>query len=63
MKTSNNSKRLEEALVDILTEKHRRSFILKDLMDRIIEISKALKEFMEEVPGIKTTGKMIFMRK
>lgn len=27
----------EEMLVDILTEKHRRSFIVKDLMDRILE--------------------------
>ena len=39
----------EAILVDILTEKHRRFFIVKDLMDRIIVISKALKEFTKEV--------------
>lgn len=39
----------EKMLVDILTEKHRRTFIVKDFMDRIIEINTALKIFTEEV--------------
>lgn len=49
MKSNKCSKRPEELLVDILTEKHRRTFIVKDLMDRIIKINTVLKEVTEEV--------------
>lgn len=53
----------EAMLVDILTEKHRRSFIVKDLMDRIIEINKALKEFTEEVLKYQDYGEDDFYKK
>lgn len=49
MKSNKCSKRPEELLVDILTEKHRRTFIVKDLMDRIIKNNTVLKEVTEEV--------------
>lgn len=53
----------EKMLVDILTEKHRRIFIVKDLMDRIIEINTTLKEFTEEVLQYQDYGEDDFMRK
>lgn len=49
----------EKMLIDILTEKHRRTFIVKDLMDKIIEIKTALRDSRRKYSSIKTMGKMI----
>lgn len=53
----------EKMLVDILIEKHRRTFIVKDFMDRIIEINAALKEFTEEVLRYQDYGEDDFYEK
>lgn len=63
MKSKKRSKRPEEMLVNILTEKHRRTFIVKDLMDRIIDINKALKKFTEEVISYQDYGEDDFYEK
>ncbi len=53
----------EKMLIDILTEKHRRTFIVKDLMDKIIEINTALKKFTEEVVQYQDYGEDDFYEK
>lgn len=63
MKINNDAKRPENMLVDILTEKHRRTFIMKDLMAMIIEINKELKEFTEEVLRYQDYGEDDFYEK
>lgn len=47
--SKNRKKRNEEILVDILSEKNRRSFIMEDLTKQIIEVNITLKKLTEEI--------------